>query len=165
MKISRPSTACCLTAKSLVAPSFLLCHHQWHPNLKRIFLKPPSSTVSRLRGTLIILVSNHHQHVFKNTLCCRYLQLVCSHATLGRAQSLADFVSPSYVTPDKSNRKGILAKLAESFSGSSQPAKVPLRDIEEFFKNERDWSTNYSVHLKTTLDAVLAVIHTEKSNI
>ena len=94
----------------------------------------------------------------KKTLCCRYLQLVCSHATLGRAQS-------SYVTPDKSNRKGILAKLAESFSGSSQPAKVPLRDIEEFFQNERDWSTNYSVHLKTTLDAVLAVIHTEKSNI
>ena len=90
---------------------------------------------------------------------------MCSHATLGRAQSLADFVSPSYVTPDKSNRKGILAKLAESFSGSSQPAKVPLRDIEEFFQNERDWSTNYSVHLKTTLDAVLAVIHTEKSNI
>lgn len=91
--------------------------------------------------------------------------MVCSHPTLGRSQVLADVLSPSYITPDKSSRKGIFAKLAESLSGPSQPAKVPLRDIEEFFQNERDWSTNYYFHLKSTLDAVTTVIYTEKSNI
>ena len=89
---------------------------------------------------------------------------MCSHQSLGRSQFLVDFLSPTYVTPDKSGRKGIFAKLAESFGGSSQPAKVPLRDIEEFFQNERDWSTNYSNQLKTALGAVLTVIHSEKSN-
>lgn len=94
----------------------------------------------------------------------RYLQLVSSHPTLGRSQALADFLSPTYVLAEKSGRKGIFAKIAESFAGSSQPVKVPHRDIEEFFQNERDWSANYSVHLKTTLNAVLTVIYSEKSN-
>ena len=94
----------------------------------------------------------------------RYLQLVSSHPTLGRSQALADFLSPTYVLAEKSGRKGIFAKIAESFAGSSQPVKVPYRDIEEFFQNERDWSANYSVHLKTTLNAVLTVIYSEKSN-
>nr|CAH0110101.1 unnamed protein product [Daphnia galeata] len=92
----------------------------------------------------------------------RYLQLVSSHPTLGRSQALADFLSPTYVLAEKSGRKGIFAKIAESFAGSSQPVKVPHRDIEEFFQNERDWSANYSVHLKTTLNAVLTVIYSEK---
>lgn len=90
--------------------------------------------------------------------------MVSLHPTLGRSQALADFLSPTYVIAEKSGRKGLFAKLAESFAGSSQPAKVPLRDIEEFFQNERDWSANYSIHLKTTLNAVLTVIHSEKSN-
>jgi hypothetical protein len=90
--------------------------------------------------------------------------LVSSHPTLGRSQALADFLSPTYVLAEKSGRKGIFAKIAESFAGSSQPVKVPHRDIEEFFQNERDWSANYSVHLKTTLNAVLTVIYSEKSN-
>jgi hypothetical protein len=94
----------------------------------------------------------------------RYLQLVSSHPILGRSQALADFLSPTYVLAEKSGRKGFFSKIAESFSGSSQPAKVPHRDIEEFFQNERDWSANYSVHLKTTLNAVLTVIYSEKSN-
>ncbi|EFX83147.1 hypothetical protein DAPPUDRAFT_240424 [Daphnia pulex] len=92
----------------------------------------------------------------------RYLQLVSSHPILGRSQALADFLSPTYVMAEKSGRKGFFSKIAESFSGSSQPAKVPHRDIEEFFQNERDWSANYSVHLKTTLNAVLTVIYSEK---
>lgn len=92
----------------------------------------------------------------------RYLQMVALHSTLGRSQALADFLSPTYVIAEKTGRKGLFAKLAESFAGSSQPAKVPLRDIEEFFQNERDWSANYSIHLKTTLNAVLTVIHSEK---
>lgn len=94
----------------------------------------------------------------------RYLQMVALHSTLGRSQALADFLSPTYVIAEKTGRKGLFAKLAESFAGSSQPAKVPLRDIEEFFQNERDWSANYSIHLKTTLNAVLTVIHSEKKN-
>lgn len=94
----------------------------------------------------------------------RYLQMVALHSTLGRSQALADFLSPTYVIAEKTGRKGLFAKLAESFAGSSQPTKVPLRDIEEFFQNERDWSANYSIHLKTTLNAVLTVIHSEKSN-
>ncbi len=166
--ISRPSTDCYLIAKNLVGQYSLPCHHQWQSNMKRILVKPPSSTANRLRGrSQSVVWFSSQTTILLNTYIitsCRYLQLLCSHPTLGRAQTLADFLSPAYVTPDRSHRKGIFAKLAESFSGPSQPAKVPLRDIEEFFQNERDWSTNYSVHLKTTLDAVLTVIHSEKSN-
>lgn len=96
----------------------------------------------------------------------RYLQLVCSHPILGRSQTLADFLVPTYAgVPDKSGRKSLFAKLAESFAGSSQPSKVPMHDIEEFFQNERDWANNYSAHLKTVLNAVLTVVHVEKSKI
>lgn len=89
---------------------------------------------------------------------------MCCHPILGRSQALADFLAPTYSgIPDKSGRKGLFAKLAESFAGSSQPTKVPMHDIEEFFQNERDWANNYAAQLKTVLNAVLTVIHVEKS--
>ena len=93
---------------------------------------------------------------------CRFIQIVCAHSTLGRSQVLADFLNPSYTTPhDKSNRKGIFAKFAENFESKKAPVN---RDIEEFFQNERDWSSSYSTQLKSVLNSVLAVIYAEKSN-
>lgn len=54
--------------------------------------------------------------------------------TLGRSQAVADFLSPTYAGGrDGAGRKGIFAKLAESFIG---PQKLPSRDIEDFFQNE-----------------------------
>merc|ERR1712071_401507 len=80
--------------------------------------------------------------------------------TLGRSQVLADFLNPSFTTPhDKSNRKGIFAKFAENFESKKAPVN---RDIEEFFQNERDWSSSYSTQLKSVLNSVLAVIYAEK---
>ena len=92
----------------------------------------------------------------------RFIQITCAHPSLGRSQVLADFLDPSYSTPhDKSNRKGIFAKFAENFETKKAPVN---RDIEEFFQNERDWSSNYSTQLKLVLNSVLTVIHAEKSN-
>lgn len=88
------------------------------------------------------------------------------HPLLGRSQALAEFLAPTYAgIPDRTTRKGLFAKLAESFAGSSQPTKMPTHDIEEFFENERDWANNYSAHLKTVLNAVLTVVHVEKSKL
>jgi len=90
----------------------------------------------------------------------RFIQIVCAHPSLGRSQVLADFLNPSYTTPhDKSNRKGIFAKFAENFETKKAPVN---RDIEEFFQNERDWSSNYSTQLRLVLNSVLTVIHSEK---
>lgn len=127
------------------------------------FAEGPIIHRKQIERYCLVLLKRSMQSPFTTVIYGRYLQLVCSHPTLGRSQALTDILSPTYVTPDKTIRKGIFAKLAESFSGSSQPAKVPLRDIEDFFQNERDWSTNYSVQLKMTLDAVLNVVYSEKS--
>ncbi|KAJ3602244.1 hypothetical protein NHX12_030003 [Muraenolepis orangiensis] len=88
-----------------------------------------------------------------------YLQQVAAHAKLNKNDGLETFLTSSTPPGRQKVKKGIFNRLSQAVEGIR---KESHRDVDEFFKTERDHNFTLTVLSKTAAERFLEVVLTEQ---